>query len=378
MTRLLIIQPYIPDYRRTFFKQLKTSLDSIGVEMTVAAGRAVGDQASRDDDSTENDADWLLRERHFVVGHSRLTIRRIGQVLSEFQPNLIVVEQAVKNLESWKLLMSASRRSRVGLWGHGALYSQNSHALWQPLRKLQLRSADWFYVYTPGGARYLMANGYPVDRTTVLYNSTDTVRLRNDINDVSAEQRQSLRTMHDLTPGHTALFVGGIDRRKGIDFLLRAASIVAKDVPQFRLLVGGAGSEVSSVLAAQAADPTVRYLGPLKGTRKASVLAVSDFIVLPEWVGLAAVDALAAGIPVVTTDHTSHAPEFEYLSEGETALVATHDVGAYSNLIADLMHDRELQDRMRSASLAYGQKYSIEKMVHNFTAGVQQWLQSPR
>lgn len=378
MTRLLIIQPYVPEYRRPFFRQLKTSLDSIGVEMALAAGKAAGDQANRNDDMTENEADWLLSERHLVLGHSQLTIRSIGQVLSQYQPDLIIVEQAVKNIESWKLLMSASRRSRIGLWGHGALYSQGSHPLAQPLRKLQLRLADWFFAYTPNGAHHVIANGYPIDRTTVLYNSTDTNSLRNDIRDLSVGQLQSLRTMYGLEPGHTALFIGGIDRRKGIDFLLRAASIVAKDVPQFRLLIGGAGSEVSSVLAAQEADPAIRYLGPLKGTDKASVLAVSDFMLLPEWVGLAAVDALAAGLPVLTTDHTSHAPEFEYLSEGQTALTTCHDVGSYSSQIGNLIHDRGLQERMRGAALIEGQRYSIERMAQNFTSGVQQWLRAAR
>lgn len=375
MTRLLIIQPYIPEYRRPFFGQLRTRLESIGVEMNVAAGRPFGDQANRDDEC-RSEADWSLRERHLVVGRNRLTIRSLNQVLSEFQPEFIIVEQAVKNLESWKLLLNSSRRPRIGVWGQGAGYSRSRNPAWHSLRRLQMRAADWFFVYTPGGAHYLNANGYPTDRTTVLYNSTDTVRLRKDISLVSAEDRQLVRATHDLTIGHTGLFIGGIDSRKGVDLLLRAASIVASKVPRFRLLVVGAGSEADHVLSAQETGSTIRYLGPLQGMRKASILAVSDFIMLPEWVGLAAVDALAAGLPVVTTAHTSHAPEFEYLSEGKTSLVALHNVDDYSRLVTDLIQDQERLEQMKESSKVAGQDYSIENMVRNFTRGVQQWLQS--
>ena len=378
MTRLLVIQPYVPRYRATFFDRLRSDLASDDVDLFLAAGRASGDQASRGDDVTTEKADWQLEERRIRLGNVDINTRHIGRLLESVKPDFIIAEQAIKNLETWRLLLARSRSTRTALWGHGALFSQRSHYVYEYVRRIQFHRADWFFTYTPAGTEYLTHKGYPDDRITTLFNSSDTADLQRRIAQVDEQESAAFREKYDLTDGHTGLFIGGLDRRKGIDFLLETAAEVGKVVPEFRLLIAGSGADESKVRAAQESGTPVRLLGPTEGTKKALAFANCDFVLIPEWVGLAAVDALAAGRPVITTDHPSHAPEFHYLVAQQTKIQTSYEVHSYASAIAQLTTDPDHLEGLQAFCANESERYSIEKMSRNFTEGVNRWRASPR
>jgi glycosyltransferase involved in cell wall biosynthesis len=377
MTRLLVIQPYIPRYRVAFFRDLRSGLASVGIDLILAAGRASGNQAARGDDVSTPNADWLLSERSLRVGAMEVRTRQVRELLESFRPNLIVAEQAIKNVDTWSLLLSECGGARVALWGHGALFSQRSHQLYGLLRRVQLRRADWFFSYTPAGTEYLVRQNFPTNRITTLFNSSDSAGLQRDISQLGERESHVFRERYDLTSGHTGLFIGGIDQRKGIDFLLQTVSEVARVVPTFRLLIAGSGAD-EQVQAAQDSGLPVRLLGPLEGASKALAFANCDFVLIPEWVGLAAVDALAAGRPVVTTDHPSHAPEFDYLVQNQTKVQSSHDVNAYSSTIVKLIADPDWLGRLQKSCAEQSSNFSIERMSRNFIRGIESWRDAPR
>ena len=49
MSRVVIVQPYVPQYRLPFFERLTDTLAESGVELVVAAGSPEGAQAARGD-----------------------------------------------------------------------------------------------------------------------------------------------------------------------------------------------------------------------------------------------------------------------------------------------------------------------------------------
>ncbi len=379
--RLLIVQPYIPSYRVPFFTAIKESLAEQGIDVAIAAAQSSGSTAARNDDLTTAFADFLLPEKMWSMGSRSMIFRSLGQTMASFQPRLVVVEQAIKNLEALPLLFrpDAARRPSVAMWGQGRTYSTKQNALAGKLKQLLTRRADWFFAYTRLGAEYVVAQGFPPDRTTVLWNSIDTTALQADLDAVSTEELASFRSAHGLTKGNTALFLGGIDERKGMNFLLESAREIGVAAPDFRLLVGGSG-EMAGVIAREAASGgPVRHLGRLEGKEKALALAAADFLMIPEWVGLVAVDSLAAGRPLVSTRHGSHSPEFEYLVEGETLVLSEHEPSEYARAVLDLMMSPERLARMSDRGQIFAQDLSIERMADNFVMGVhawQSWLKS--
>ena len=102
------------------------------------------------------------------------------------------------------------------------------------------------------------------------------------------------------------LAVGRLEPRKGLDVLFKAIAALSDSTPPFRLVVVGAGPiDAYQSLAAQlgCAD-RVRLVGWLASQDLAAAYQACDIFVMPsrhEGFGLAAMEAMAAGKPVVVT-----------------------------------------------------------------------------
>ena len=381
LTRLLIAQPYVPAYRVPLFEKLKKLLAAEGIELAIAAAESSGEDQKRGDDRTSEGADFNLRSRRITGFGKSVIYRDLARINREFQPDLLIVEQAIKNLESWfpVMLQGPRRRMRVAMWGHGKSYSTSQSPLEGELKQWLTRRADWFFAYTTGGADYVVARGFPRNRTTVLWNSTDTRTLQMDLAGIGGQEIKGYCQRLGLMPGRTALFLGGLDDRKGIPFLLESARVAAALMPGFMLLVAGAGAMEDLVLEEQAQGGPVRMLGRVEGRQKALALATADILMVPEWVGLVAVDSLAAGRPLVSTRHDSHSPEFEYLVEGETLVLSEHEPSTYARAVLDLMKSPGRLAHMSDQGQLIAKDLSIEWMADNFVMGVlawQSWLKS--
>jgi len=375
MKRLLILQPYVPAYRVPFFRDLRASLSDKGFELTLAAGHARGHLAERDDDCTESAADFLLRSRSIELKGRTFHIRDVASVLRETQPDLVVTEQAIKNTDIYSLLMRqvVKGNPRFGLWGQGRAFSTRQGRAGSSLKQWMTGRSDWFFAYTQEGADYVVQHGFPSGRVTVVNNTVDTERLRREFNDVDEVEVDRFRNQHSLWPGRTALFIGGVDPAKGIDFLLSAADKLEKRLPGFRLIIVGSGLSSAYVQRRQTEGAPIVYLGRLDGSAKALALRAADIMMIPEWVGLVAVDSLVASCPIATTTHNSHAPEFSYLRDQSNAFVFPHDSEVYAAGIAEVLNRPALMNSVREQALEDSSKVTLASMVGRFCDGVESW-----
>ena len=376
VNRLLIVQPYIPAYRVPLFRSMRPLLAQSGIELVLAVGKPQGAMEARLDDRSYEEADAFLEQRTIRVRGKQVLIRSLQPVVERYSPDLVIVEQAIKNVEAYPLLarQAVGRGPRVAMWGQGRTFSTSQGAAGRGLKDWLTRRSDWFFAYTQEGAEYVAAHGYAGERITVLLNSTDTAALRSDLRAVTDEQLAQFRYRHNLLPGATALFLGGVDESKGINFLIEAARRVAQQIPGFRLLIGGEGASGGWVRERQAAGDPVIALGRIDGHERALALSSADLMMVPQWVGLVAVDALAAGVPIVTTRHESHSPEFSYLVHGVNAVVTEHDVDAFSASVGALFGNpvrlTDLAVRARNDSVPY----SVQAMSARFAQGVKEWI----
>jgi len=300
----------------------------------------------------------------------------LGQVLKSYSPDFVIVEQALKNLEIYPLLARSlvGRRPQVAMWGQGRTFSTPHGPASRTVKDWLTRRSDWFFAYTCEGANYVINQGFNPDKITVLQNSTDTVALRYELDAVTDDQVARFRSRHGLKSGATALFLGGVDSSKGIEFLVESVCHVAEQIPGFRLLVGGEGASSAWLRDRQTSGDPVVTLGRVEGHDRALAMRAADLMLVPQWVGLVAVDALTAGIPMVTTQHRSHSPEFSYLVNGRNAVVTEHTIDAYSDGIVSLLRDSGRQAILRDGAIADSATYSIEAMSARFVDGVRKWI----
>jgi UDP-glucose:(heptosyl)LPS alpha-1,3-glucosyltransferase len=168
-----------------------------------------------------------------------------------------------------------------------------------------------------GGAGTVIANsaliktqiqqvyGYPAGRIRVIYNGLPAMNL-------PSRARQEVRAELGLSPEeYVLLFVGSGWERKGLRFAVEALGRVSGCAPV--LLVAGRGDS-----RALPDCPRVRYLGPRGDVPR--LLAAADAFVLPtlyEPFSNACLEALAAGLPVITTASNGFAEVIESGVEGE-------------------------------------------------------------
>lgn len=115
----------------------------------------------------------------------------------------------------------------------------------------------------------------------------------------------------DTPRSRQIVFLSRIDPVKGLDLLLPAWTAVAADYPDWELLIAGPlGDDYATRIrnvARQLATPRIRFLGQVLGPAKRSLLAGASLFVLPSYsenFGIAVAEALAHGLPVITTTAT--------------------------------------------------------------------------
>ena len=258
------------------------------------------------------------------------------------------------------------------MWGHGRSFSTPQSRAVAAAKVGLTRRAEWFFAYTPAGAEHVIGAGFPSGAGHGANNTLDTEALQDDLagRRPTSTSRSSVR-QYGLVPGRTALFLGGVDDAKGIDFLLEAAPVVAARLPGFVLLVAGEGRVRRGWR--RFARPHLRILGRLDGGPKALALRSADVLAVPEWIGLVAVDSLVAGVPLVSTDHASHSPERDYLVDGVTSVFSEHSVAAYADALAGCLADDDLRARLARASRDQAPRYSIGAMTDSFVGGILDW-----
>jgi glycosyltransferase involved in cell wall biosynthesis len=167
------------------------------------------------------------------------------------------------------------------------------------------------------------------------------------------------------------LFLGTLYKHKQIPLLLEAGARVHEHEPQFALIVAGDGPERGLVESAARGNPWLHAVGPAIGAAKTQVLAVSDLMLIPGRVGLAVVDAFAAGLPVITRASADHAPEIAYLQHGRNGLVVEdQDPSSYAREVALLLADPARLEQMQAQAQAHGRLHDLQDMVDRFAEGV--------
>lgn len=171
----------------------------------------------------------------------------------------------------------------------------------------------------------------------------------------------------------TILCVGRLVPAKGQHQLLAAVERLAQQGRRVRLHLVGGGPDYASLQshAAQFADPgIVVFEGPLNHDRVRSLYAAADLFCIPsfaEGIPIVLMEAMAAGIPCVTTQITG-IPEL--IRPGiDGLLVAPSDLEGLVHALASLIDDGDLRERLSTSARARVlERYDLRRNVEELAA----------
>lgn len=213
--------------------------------------------------------------------------------------------------------------------------------------------------------RQVLADDYGV-AADVVRNGVDVERFAGATGTRAAELRHSV----GATDRPLVLSVGGIEPRKGSDTLVRALAVLARGGPRPVLAVVGGHSFQDhrpyreAVLAelpdlGLELDVDVVPLGTVADADMPFWYAAADVLAFPsvkEGFGLAVLEAMSAGVPVVTSD----LPVFrEYLVDGRDALlVPVGDVGGLVGALRTALFDDAVRRRLVAAGAEVARRFT--------------------
>ncbi len=209
----------------------------------------------------------------------------------------------------------------------------------------------------------------PPSRIETLYNGVDLAEL--DAKALEFDAR-ALLGLPPQTPVISTL--ANIRKVKGIDVLLRTASIVCRQVPDAKFLIVGRTlesktmAELESLVKELNLGDNVHFLGPRENPY--AVLRASNVFCLPsrsEGFSNALIEAMGCGLPVVATRVGGNP---EAVREGkEGFLVASEDAEAMARQILLLLSQREMALRMgKEARATVETRFSMEGMMRRLTS----------
>jgi glycosyltransferase involved in cell wall biosynthesis len=230
---------------------------------------------------------------------------------------------------------------------------------------------SWWFAYTNGTADYLVDKGAERDTITVVQNAVDTKGLRDAVVSISDAEAAAVRAKMNIPEeAPVGLYLGILEDVKEVPALIEAARIVKQAIPNFHLIVAGAGTERPKIEEAAANSEWIHYVGPAFGRDKAMYSRISSAFLLYGRVGLAVLDAFGGGLPLIATELEHHGPEIEYLQNGYNGMMTPHDIKTYAAAVTRLLSDKAEMERLRAGAIESGERYTIEAMVENFRQGV--------
>jgi glycosyltransferase involved in cell wall biosynthesis len=174
----------------------------------------------------------------------------------------------------------------------------------------------------------------------------------------------------------TILCVARLLAGKGVFELVEALPFVQRETP-CRLVFVGNGPEAGRIRALSenlGVSDSVEFTGYLEGRDLASFYRDADVFALPtsmpEGFPTAILEAMAAGLPIVTTGARGPA---DHLVEGRNALfVAPHDVGALTVALTRLLGDDHLRSEIGDANRVKVREFDRDSVAGEYLGVLKQ------
>ncbi len=144
--------------------------------------------------------------------------------------------------------------------------------------------------------------------------------------------------------GFVVLYVGRYDEARGVLDLARAARAVAPEIPDLKTIFVGDGAlrALLESLAAEAPEGSIEVRGRVRHQEVGRLMAASSVFCMPSWgepFGMAVVEAMSAGRPIIATD--AGALRWIVADGRGGRLVPPRDVGALADAVRQLARDRD-------------------------------------
>ncbi|GAC1502911.1 MAG: phosphatidyl-myo-inositol alpha-mannosyltransferase [Candidatus Saccharimonadales bacterium] len=203
------------------------------------------------------------------------------------------------------------------------------------------------------GAEY--ATGLTDEPITIIPNGIDLKKYK------KPKQRKS---------DNTILYIGRLEKRKGVKYLLRAYQVLSNSNQDTKLIIVGDGPdrERLEMLADDLKLKNISFLGYVSEEKKLQLIANADIFCSPavygESFGIVLLEAMATGTVCVAGNNSGYVDVLQEL--GAVSIVNPHDTEEFARRLDLLMHDKELRSLWQKWAAKYVKQYSYPNVVDRY------------
>jgi glycosyltransferase involved in cell wall biosynthesis len=181
-----------------------------------------------------------------------------------------------------------------------------------------------------------------------------------------SDQLSAMRQRYDLGDSPYLLCVGTVQPRKNYQMLIRAYATIARDWPHNLVIAGGKGwlfDEILAEVERNNLSDRVRFIGFVDEADLPALYSDATLFLFPslyEGFGLPLLEAMACGVPVVSSD-ASCLPE---VVGDAGVLLSPHDAAAWSAAIHRLLLDTPRRVKLIGAGAIQARRFSWRKSAY--------------
>ena len=303
-------------------------------------------------------------EIHYVSVYNPINGRfknEVSKLFDVIKPDLVHVNCCWMPACAFVQQMAQKRNIKVVLTPHGMLepWIIKRHYWTRKLpalllyQKAAIQNADCIQSTAESERDNLMKLGY----------NTNIKIVRLGIDADGIELKKSWKKTRQI------LFLSRVHVKKGINFLIEAASVLREELKGYKILVAGEGdadyvAAMKQMIGERGLQDIIQLIGGVYGDEKWRLFQSSDFFVLPthsENFGLAIAESLASGTPVITTVGTPWNDLNETKSGAWIEIGTQPLIDTFRKFLA--LSDEELERMGRNGRKLIEEKYSSRVMA---------------
>lgn len=168
----------------------------------------------------------------------------------------------------------------------------------------------------------------------------------------------------------TILYIGRLEKRKGVKYLIKAFKQVQELMPEAQLLIGGSGPDKDKLeqLVKDESIPNVTFLGYISDEDKVKAMQAADVFCSPalygESFGIVLLEAMACGKPIVAGANPGYTTVLK--ETGALGLVNPKDTSDFARRLTVFLRDEHLRTMWREWALDYVKQYDYRHIVDRY------------
>ena len=170
--------------------------------------------------------------------------------------------------------------------------------------------------------------------------------------------------------GKTILYLGRLEKRKGVKYLIEAFVLIKQQHPEVKLVLAGDGLERKNLekLVDDYAVKDVSFIGYVPEGKKVELIANSDLFCSPaifgESFGIVLLESLAIGTPIVCGNNPGY--QSVMVGKGRLSLVTPENTLDFSQRLELMLYDQDIRRLFIDWGKQYVKQFSFEKIADGY------------